>query len=69
MLTRVPGASAMPMILLRWDTFLHLGGHHVEEFGVVDNASAVFAHLGDELLDLFTLGLEAKCAHSDFQFF
>ena len=46
----------------------HLGGHHIQEFVVVDDARAVLVDVSDHLLDLFALGLEAEGTHSDLQF-
>ena len=47
----------------------HLGGHHLEELGEVNHAGAVLVDLGDELFNLLALGLEAECAHGNFELF
>ena len=41
----------------------HLAGHHLEELGELDLAGAVGVNVGDHLLELLLLDLEAKRAH------
>merc|ERR1719407_327857 len=41
----------------------HLGGHHLEELAELDGAIAVVIDVGDHLLELLVLDLEAKGTH------
>merc|ERR1711966_440002 len=41
----------------------HLGGHHHQELGELDGAVAVVVDIGDHLLQLLVLDLEAEGAH------
>merc|ERR1711935_240491 len=41
----------------------HLGGHHAKELGELDGAVAVVVDIGDHLLELLVLDLEAKGTH------
>merc|ERR1712010_326991 len=41
----------------------HLTGHHLKELGELDGAVAVVVDIGDHLLELLVLDLEAKSAH------
>ena len=41
----------------------HLAGHHLEELGELDLAGAVGVNVGDHLLELLLLDLEAEGAH------
>jgi hypothetical protein len=54
--------------LLAGVTLGHLLGHHVEEFGEVDDTGTVLVDVGDHLLDLLTLGLKTEGAHGDLEF-
>lgn len=47
----------LPRVALR-----HLGGHHRQEVVEADGAGAVGVHVGDHLLHLLLLGLEAQGA-------
>merc|ERR1719407_249255 len=41
----------------------HLSGHHAKELDELDGAVAVVVHVGDHLLELLVLDLEAESAH------
>ena len=41
----------------------HLAGHHLEELGELNGARAVGVNVGDHLLELLLLDLEAEGAH------
>merc|ERR1712031_23489 len=45
----------------------HLAGHHLEEFAELDGAVAVVVDIGDHLLELLVLDLEAESAHSSLE--
>jgi hypothetical protein len=45
----------------------HLGSHHLKELIEVDGAGAVSVDVGDHLLDLLLLGLEAEGAHGNLE--
>jgi len=53
--------------LLLGVSFSHLGGHHVAELVVVNDARAVFIDVLDHLLNFCGLWFEAECSHSDFE--
>mmetsp|Transcript_7072 Transcript_7072/g.7940 ORF Transcript_7072/g.7940 Transcript_7072/m.7940 type:complete len:210 (+) Transcript_7072:77-706(+) len=46
----------------------HFGGHHLQELVEVNRSGAISVDVGDHLLDLLPLGLEAKSAHGNLQF-
>jgi hypothetical protein len=50
-----------------WWASSDLGSHHLEELVEVDGARAVSVDVGDHLLDLLLLGLEAEGAHGDLE--
>lgn len=45
-----------------------LGSHEFHEVGELDDTLAFAIHVGDHLLDLLLLGLEAEGPHSDLEF-
>jgi hypothetical protein len=63
---RPPGFSRATPTPLNTHTY-HLGGHHAQELLEVDGARAVLVNVGDHLLDLLLLGLEAQGTHGHLQ--
>merc|ERR1711988_1100072 len=45
----------------------HLASHHLEELGELDGAVAIVVNVGDHLLELLVLDLEAESAHSSLE--
>merc|ERR1719456_1925509 len=55
--------------LVLWVPVQDLMGHHLQELRVLNSAASIIINIGDHLLNLLFLWLEAKCAHGHFEFF